>query len=143
MKLPQGPNTPKLFELMQMGSNAYDYLDRRARQYGDCFRIGSAKEPTVFFSHPEAIEAIFTADNVRYYEEKPNIEVRNFFEFLLGETAFQDTSPANLKRGRQLLRTVFTGGLLKSASMGTCMQRYGQLICFEKSARVVFGITRH
>ncbi|WP_293255829.1 hypothetical protein [Microcoleus sp. PH2017_21_RUC_O_A] len=44
MKLPQGPKTPKLFELMKMGNDAYGYLDRRASQYGDCFRIGSAKE---------------------------------------------------------------------------------------------------
>ncbi|MDJ1184231.1 cytochrome P450 [Roseofilum casamattae] len=129
MKLPQGPSTPKLFELMQMGSDAYGYLDKRASQYGDCFRIGDRNNPTVFFSHPKAIEAIFTADNVRFYEEKPNIEVRNFFEFLLGEIAFKDTSAANLKRSRQLLRTVFTGSLLKSASMGNCMQRYGQMIC--------------
>lgn len=45
MKLPQDPSTPKLFELMRMGNDADGYLDRRASQYGDCFWIGSRKEP--------------------------------------------------------------------------------------------------
>jgi cytochrome P450 family 110 len=53
MILPNGPRSPKLIELIKLGTNPYEYLYNCSQRYGECFKIGGTKNPTVFFSNPQ------------------------------------------------------------------------------------------
>lgn len=64
MKLPDGPKVMSPLQILQLVADPPHYLQACARQYGDPFTLrvlGNPSPPAVFFGHPEAIEAIFTA----------------------------------------------------------------------------------
>ncbi|PSB48315.1 hypothetical protein C7B80_06555 [Cyanosarcina cf. burmensis CCALA 770] len=129
MILPDGSRSPKLIELIKLGTNPYKYLYNCSQRYGECFKLGGTKNPTVFFSNPQANETIFNAEPTQYYDCKMTAEVQHFFEFLLGKTLFNSINEAQLQRLRHLLKTSFMSNVLKSSAVGNCMEKYGQLIC--------------
>jgi cytochrome P450 family 110 len=59
-KLPDGPKTPRLLQLIQWIADSYSYLEKTAKRYGDPFTANFRNwEPFVFFSHPQANQEIF------------------------------------------------------------------------------------
>jgi len=63
MQLPPGPRLPSLAQMAAIIAQPTSFLDRCARQYGDAFTLrvlGPQSPPVVFFSQPQAVQAIFT-----------------------------------------------------------------------------------
>ncbi|MGF1490943.1 MAG: cytochrome P450 [Microcoleaceae cyanobacterium] len=63
MKLPDGPKLSALLQILQIIAQPTKFLETCAQRYGDTFTLkvlGRGSPPVVFFSAPEAIEAIFT-----------------------------------------------------------------------------------
>ncbi len=60
-KLPDSPQQPDWWPLLQWIANPFGYRDNCARAYGDTFiaRLGDLL-PIVFFSHPQAIQRQFS-----------------------------------------------------------------------------------
>jgi unspecific monooxygenase len=62
-KLPDGPQTPTLLQLIPWITRPLEFMETCANRYGDCFTAKLGSYATyVFFSNPQAIEKIFTAD---------------------------------------------------------------------------------
>jgi unspecific monooxygenase len=62
-KLPDGPQTPTLLQLIQWITRPVEFMETCANRYGDCFTAKLGSSVTyVLFSNPQAIEQIFTAD---------------------------------------------------------------------------------
>lgn len=94
-----------------------DYLDTYAQHYGDPFRVGGKKSPgLVYFSHPQALQEIFTADPERLDAGRGNGVLR----FLLGEHSLVLLDGDRHQRQRRLLTPPFHGDHMRA---------YGQLIC--------------
>ena len=69
--LPPGPRLPNLLQTARLIADPLRFLDDCAARYGDCFTLrvlGLKSPPVVFFSEPEAVQAIFTtlADQFDY-----------------------------------------------------------------------------
>ncbi|MBW4598769.1 MAG: cytochrome P450 [Calothrix sp. FI2-JRJ7] len=61
--LPDGPIMPTLLRQMKLVFQPLEYLEDFAKVYGDNFTIkNKSGNHTVYFSHPKALEQIFTAD---------------------------------------------------------------------------------
>lgn len=117
MKLPNGPQQPRLLQLIQWISDPLSYLDACARAYGDMFTLRLATfEPIVFVSHPQAIQEIFTADAKQFDSGRTNGIVRP----LVGERSLLLLDGALHQRQRRLLMPPFHGERMHS---------YSQIIC--------------
>ena len=65
--LPDGPRQPNALQLARWILTPHSFLEDCARRYGDPFTMRLQKNmPYVFFSHPEAIQQIFSADADRF-----------------------------------------------------------------------------
>lgn len=61
--LPPVVITPPQWQMLQWIADPLKFLDTSTTQYGDCFTADLGRRIQVnFFSHPEAIAQIFTAD---------------------------------------------------------------------------------
>lgn len=61
--LPDGPSMPTLLRQMKLVFQPLEYLEDFAKVYGDNFTIkNKSGNHTIYFSHPKALEQIFTAD---------------------------------------------------------------------------------
>ncbi|RUT05152.1 cytochrome P450 [Dulcicalothrix desertica PCC 7102] len=61
--LPNGPSMPTLLRQMKLVFQPLQYLEDFAKVYGDNFTVRNKNgNHTVYFSHPKALEQIFTAD---------------------------------------------------------------------------------
>jgi len=93
------------------------YLDDYSKAYGDSFTIrGSNNLPLVYFSHPQALQTIFTADTNQLESGRGN----RGLGFLLGENSLILLDGDRHQRQRQLLTPPFHGER---------MRNYGQIIC--------------
>jgi cytochrome P450 len=93
------------------------YLDDYAKAYGDTFTLrGSKGTPIVYFSQPEALQAIFTADSSQLDAGRGN----SGLEFLLGNNSLILLDGDRHQRQRQLLTPPFHGERMRA---------YGQIIC--------------
>ena len=116
-KLPNGPQQPRILQLMQWIANPLSYLDACAREYGDVFTLRLASfNPLVFLSHPQAIQEIFTADAKHFDSGRANGIVRP----LVGEHSLLLLDGTPHQRQRRLLMPPFHGERMHS---------YSQLIC--------------
>ncbi|HEY9710962.1 MAG TPA: cytochrome P450 [Oculatellaceae cyanobacterium] len=117
MKLLNGPSTPRLLRTIKMIARPLDYLDTYAQRYGDPFRVGSKKSPgLVYFSHPQALQEIFTADPELVDAGRGNGVLR----FLLGEHSLILLDGDRHRHQRKLLTPPFHGDRMRA---------YSQLIC--------------
>lgn len=115
-KLPDGPQTLPLLQLYQWIVRPLEFLDTCAERYGDCFSIKLANYPTfVFFSSPQAIEKIFTANPKQFEVGKANRILRP----TLGDNSLLLLDGDRHQRQRQLLMPAFHGERMRT---------YGQLI---------------
>lgn len=72
-KLPDGPQQPRLWQLIQWIADPLNYLESCDRAYGDTFTIRlTSFDPFVFLSHPQAIQEIFTANPKQFDSGRTN-----------------------------------------------------------------------
>lgn len=119
MKLPAGPQTPFWWQTLHLIAQPTKFLDTCAQRYGDTFTLrvlGLNSPPVVFFSHPQAIQEIFSLPAKQLDFGKAT----HVFQPLMGEKSVILQQGRSHQRQRQLLLPPFHGDRLKA---------YGQLIC--------------
>ena len=116
MTLPPGPKTPQWLRTLKLTVRPLDYMDAYSQRYGDCFTVGSPEFPIVYFSHPQAIEALFTAPPEQFLVGQSNRILR----FLMGDRSLLMLDGQPHQRQRRLLMPPFHGDRLRA---------YSQLIC--------------
>jgi cytochrome P450 len=116
-KLPDGSQQPDWWQLLQWIADPFGYMDTCARAYGDTFtaRLGDLL-PIVFFSHPQAIQEIFSADANLFDAGRANEIVRP----LVGDNSVLLLDGTRHASQRRLLMPPFHGER---------MRNYGRLIC--------------
>jgi cytochrome P450 family 110 len=119
MTLPDGPKLPALLQTLAIIARPTQFLEDCAFEHGDTFTLrvlGVNSPPVVFFSHPEAVQAIFTtlADRLELGQ------VTQVFRPLVGGQSLIMQQGAAHQRQRQLLMPAFHKDSL---------QQQGQLIC--------------
>lgn len=117
MTLPDGPKTLPFLQLIQWIANPLALLETSQQRYGDPFtlRLGSFA-PLVFFSNPQAIQEIFTAQPDQFDTGRAN----GILQPLVGDQSLLLLDGDRHQRQRRLLAPPFHGDRMKS---------YGQLIC--------------
>jgi cytochrome P450 len=117
MKLPDGPKTPPTWQLIQWITDPLGLLDECARVHGDTFTLHLSKSlPFVFFSNPQAIQEIFTADTKQFDAGRAN----RILKPLVGDNSVLMVDGDRHQRQRRLLMPPFHGERMRT---------YGQLIC--------------
>jgi cytochrome P450 family 110 len=115
-RLPNGPQLSSTMQQLQWIAQPIDFMEECARRYGDVFtvRLGDLCA-MVFFSHPDAIQAIFKANPKQFRVGAANDILRP----LLGDESLILLDGDRHQRQRQLLMPPFHGER---------MQAYGSLI---------------
>lgn len=87
--LPDGPQMPRWLRMLKFIGQPLKYVDDFAKIYGDTFTIRSNRSDNhlVYFSQPQALEEIFTADSSHFEVGRANIGLK----FLLGDRSFMLT----------------------------------------------------
>lgn len=117
MKLPDGPQTPRVLRLIQWITRPTELLDTSQKRYGDCFTVwGNNNVPIVYISHPEAIQKVFTAP-LNHLEDNGGGRI---MQVLLGDNSVILLEGDRHQRQRQLLTPPFHGERLRA---------YGKIIC--------------
>ena len=104
--LPPGPTEPSLLQAMRWVQWPLPFLDECEKRFGETFtlRLPSAP-PIIFFSHPDAIKAVFTGD-----EEDLRAGEANFrLEPILGKYSLLLLDGREHLRERRLLQPPFHG----------------------------------
>lgn len=111
-----GPSTPRVLRMLKLIAQPLNYLEDYAQRYGDPFRVGGKNSPgIVYFSNPQAIQEIFTAEPELFDIGRGNRILR----FLLGEHSLILLDGARHQRQRRLLTPPFHGDRMRA---------YGELI---------------
>lgn len=131
MKLPDGPKTSALLQTLYMIADPTGFLETCARQYGDTFTLkvlGPNSPPVVFFSHPQAIQAIFTTLTDQFELGK----VTHIFRPLTGDQSLIMQDGLRHQKQRQMLMP---------ALHGEGLYRCGELVCeiTQRSAQNAIG----
>ena len=123
MKLPDGPKTNSILQLIEWVLKPIDYMETNAAKYGDMFTARWSEQTIVMVNHPEAMQAILTNKCLT----APG-EVNEVGRSLNGEYSLFSLSGDRHKRSRQLLMPPFHGER---------MRNYGKLILrdYQKSDR--------
>lgn len=117
MTLPNGPKTLPFVQLIQWIANPLALLETSRQRYGDPFTLRLGRlSPVVFFSNPQAIQQIFTAQPNQFDSGRANAILRP----LIGDQSLILVDGDRHQRQRRLLTPPFHGDRMKS---------YGQLIC--------------
>ncbi len=112
-KLPDGPQTPTLLQLIPWITRPLEFMETCANRYGDCFTAKLGSSVTyVLFSNPQAIEQIFTADPKQF-------GVNSILRATVGDNSLILLEGDRHQRARQLLMPPFHGERMRA---------YGQLI---------------
>ena len=153
--LPDGPQSPQLWQLLQWIARPLDFMDSCAQRYGDLFTVHlSDWGPLIFCCHPDAIQAIFTAPSQTFDAGKSNRILRP----LMGDHSLVLLDGAPHRRQRQLLMPQFHGERMRAygdlihqiTQTTTCHFRVGhpvvvrplmQTISLQVILKAVFGVT--
>lgn len=115
MKLPNGPQAPKLVQMLRWVTSPMAFMEACAKRYGDIFTL-RLSVPVVFVSNPQALQQILTSDTKQF--ESPG-DINKMFEPLLGRHSVITLSGEAHQRQRQLLLPPFHGERMRT---------YGQVI---------------
>lgn len=130
--LPDGPQIPQWLQLIKWIQDPFGYLEQCRQKYGDTFTIRlSGLEPFVFLSHPEAIQAMFTAAPSQFDSGRGN----GLIQPLLGDNSLVLLDGNRHRQQRKLLLPPFHGERMYSYS-----QLIGE-ITEEVASRWVVGKT--
>ena len=115
--LPDGPQMSTFRRRMKFLFQPLQYVEDFAKAYGDNFTIWGRKGTNiVYFSHPQALQQIFTADSSHFGSGRGNQSLR----FLLGDNSLILLDGDRHHRQRQLLTPPFHGDRMRA---------YGETIC--------------
>jgi cytochrome P450 family 110 len=111
MTLPDGPKTAPLWQMAQWVFRPLAFLEACDRQFGEAFTLQMNKNtrPLVFFSAPEAIQQIFTANPKQFDSGKGNQILKPF----LGKRSLEILDGRKHERQRQLLMPPFHGAKMR------------------------------
>ncbi|MBD2440105.1 cytochrome P450 [Nostoc sp. FACHB-110] len=124
--LPDGPKLPYWRRLIKFIAQPIEYVEDFAKVYGDNFTIWSNREnQLVYFSHPQALEEIFTADPSYFETGRGNQSLR----FLLGDNSLILLDGDRHQRQRQLLTPPFHGERMRA--YGQAIQEITQQVSSE------------
>lgn len=116
MTVPDGPKIPLFLRLFKFVTQPVEYVEDIAKNYGDSFTVwGRNDTPIVYFSQPEALQAIFAADANHLEAGGGNAGL----SFLLGTNSLLALDGDRHQRQRQLLMPPFHGERMRT---------YGQII---------------
>ncbi len=117
MKLPEGPKTPALFQLIKWIARPFEYLEECAEKYGDVFTMRLfGFPPLVFIANPQGIQEIFSADAKYFDVGRSNYLVRPLF----GDNCIFLMDGSRHKKERKLLMPPFHGEKVKSYAESIC-----------------------
>ncbi|MBW4612701.1 MAG: cytochrome P450 [Desmonostoc vinosum HA7617-LM4] len=109
--LPDGPKMPYYLRLIKFIAQPVKYVEDFAKVYGDTFTIwGRGDTHMVYFSRPQALEQIFTADSSHFESGRGNTGLK----FLLGDRSFMLADGERHQRQRQLLAPPFHGERMRA-----------------------------
>ncbi|QLE57370.1 cytochrome P450 [Nostoc sp. TCL26-01] len=115
--LPHGPRVSRWRRLFKFITQPIEYVEDFAQVYGDNFTIwGSRETHLVYFSHPQALEQIFTANADCFETGGGGSQI---LELLLGNNSLILLDGDRHQRQRQLLTPPFHGERMRA---------YGQTI---------------
>jgi cytochrome P450 len=119
MPLPDGPKSPKFWQMLQWIAKPLPFMRACSHRYGDRFTVTLSQRlgPIVFFSDPEALRIILTGDDSELFDAPGELNV--MLEPLLGAQSVIGLSGDRHRRMRQLLMPSFHGERMRS---------YGRLI---------------
>ncbi|QSJ18584.1 cytochrome P450 [Nostoc sp. UHCC 0702] len=124
--LPDGPRIHRLLRLFKFITQPVQYVEDFAKVYGDNFTIwGSGDVHLVYFSHPQALEEIFTADPSYFESGRGN----GILRFLLGDNSLILLDGDRHQRQRQLLTPPFHGERMRA--YGEAIREITQQVCNE------------
>ncbi len=118
MRLPDGPKTAPLLQMLHWIAKPYSYMDSCAERYGDIFAVplGNNFRRIVFVSNPQALQQFLSPDSKQF--DAPG-ELNGLFEPLLGTRSVIAASGDRHRRERQLMMPPFHGDRMRA---------YGELI---------------
>jgi cytochrome P450 len=119
MSLPDGPKSPKIWQMLQWITMPFSFMRTCSDRYGDSFTATLTPEltPIVFFSNPKALQVILSTDDSELFDSPGDQNA--VFEPILGMQSLMGLSGDGHRRMRQLLMPPFHGERMRS---------YGQLI---------------
>jgi cytochrome P450 len=119
MSLPEGPKSPKTWQMVQWITTPISFMRRCRSRYGDHFtvRLTRVLPPVVFFCDPKALQVILTNDDSELFDAPGELNL--LLQPLLGTQSVIGLSGDPHRRMRQLLMPSFHGERMRS---------YGQLI---------------
>ncbi|MBW4630214.1 MAG: cytochrome P450 [Brasilonema octagenarum HA4186-MV1] len=115
MKLPNGPQTPGLVQMLQWVFSPMSFMEACTKRYGDIFTLQLSR-PVVFVSNPAAMQQMLTSDTKEF--EAPS-DWNTPFEPMLGKNSVITLSGKAHQRQRQLMMPSFHGDRMRT---------YGQVI---------------
>ncbi|MGH1396315.1 MAG: cytochrome P450, partial [Trichormus sp.] len=134
--LPNGPRIPELIRLFKFIIQPIEYLEDFAQVYGDNFTVWRENKDNqiVYFSHPQALEAIFTADAQCFETGGGN----GVLKVLLGDNSVILLDGDRHQRQRQLLTPPFHGERMRA--YGQAIQEVTQQVTNEWEIGKPFNI---
>ncbi|HYY28746.1 MAG TPA: cytochrome P450 [Chthoniobacterales bacterium] len=119
MSLPDGPNSPRIWQMLHWITMPFSFMRGCNDRYGDRFTaaLGEKLSPVVFFSNPQALQVILTNDDSELFDSPGELNAP--FEPFVGTQSVFGLSGDRHRRMRQLLMPSFHGERMRS---------YGQLI---------------
>jgi len=120
MSLPDGPKSPKIWQMLQWITMPFSFMRGCSDRYGDRFTLtffSRKLPPVVFFSNPKALQVILTSDDSELFDSPGYLNA--LLEPLIGTQSVMGLSGDRHRRMRQLLMPSFHGERMRS---------YGQLI---------------
>lgn len=116
-QLPNPVALSSLKQLINWIARPYDYLDECADKYGDTFTMRLfGLQPLVFFSHPQAVKDIFSADVGQFDAGRG----QSILQPLLGDNSLLVLDGERHKRDRKMLMPPFHGNKVKSYAQTIC-----------------------
>lgn len=156
MKLPPGPQTPALLQMIEWIARPMQFMEDCAKRYGDIFtaRVLTGFNQAVLVSNPQALQEILTGDTKQF--EAPG-EANQIFEPLLGKQSLIALSGASHRRQRQLMMPPFHGERMRTYGEGIsdvteqvtnqwqkgkpfCVRASTQAITLRVMMKAVFGL---
>ncbi len=109
--LPSGPKTAQFLRLLKLVFRPIKYVEDYMKAYGDTFTLfNKSGNNLIYFSHPKALEQVFTADSSYFEAGRGNRILR----FLLGDNSLIILDGDRHSSQRQLLAPPFHGDRMRA-----------------------------
>ncbi len=109
---PDGPKMPVFLRRLKFVFQPLEHIEGFAKIYGDNFTLWGRRQenPAVYFSHPQALQQIFTTDPSYFESGRGNVGLR----FLVGDNSLILLDGERHQRQRQLLTPPFHGDRMRA-----------------------------